>query len=153
MQLMHLSLECSETMMPIHDLSSLTIHLLFLYILSPKNHLSKHWVDERLSDICFRDEVDLGDYILFSHFILSFCLFIPFYHIHTIVLKHLGSPCLQNGTCGVRLVGSKDPSQVFLNLVYGDVQQNNRTENHQNQDPFLVFLNIVRSHTYRKYLH
>ena len=48
---------------------------MLLYVMSPKNHLSKHWVDERLGDICFRDEVDLGGYVLFFsfyHFIFSF---------------------------------------------------------------------------------
>ena len=88
---------------------------MLLYVMSSKNHLSKHWVDERLGDICFRDEVDLGGYVFFLsfyHFIFSFL-----FNIYTQKLfQHLGSLCLQNGTCGVGQVGSQDPSQVFLNL-------------------------------------
>ena len=112
---MHLSLECSEMWMLIHDLWSLAIHLMLLYFMSSKNHLSKHWVDERLSDICLRDEVDLGGYVLF--FLFYHCIFSFLFIIYTQKLfQHLGGPCLQNGTCGVGQVGSEDPSQVFLNL-------------------------------------
>ena len=51
-------------------ISEVLLHLMLLYVMSSKNHLSKHWVDERLGDICFRDEVDLGGYVLFFHFII-----------------------------------------------------------------------------------